>query len=151
MLTRKWNWTKTNETETGRSCRSGWQQRLNGRCEGQTAFLYAGCSLRLSQCCIAVVANFSRPATEPSFCNGGVRGECLGNVHVAALSVAQRSYVVCILHILFKGLSHSAVLTIRWRYNYLTIRLYPLFQTESTRYAQERPMRYSDYSASCVI
>jgi len=74
MLTRKWNWTKTNESETGRSCRSGWQ-RLNGRCEGQTAFLYAGCSLCLSQCCIVVVANFNRPATEPSICNCG-GGEC---------------------------------------------------------------------------
>lgn len=33
-----------------------------------------------------------------------------------------------ILHVLFKGLSHSALLKIRWRYDWLTIRLYPLFQ-----------------------
>jgi hypothetical protein len=103
MLTRKWNWTKTNETETGRSCLSGWQ-RLNGRCEGQqeetqTAFLYAGCSLCLSPYYAVVLANFSYPATRLVRANEG-KGS------IWAMSVTQRRSVVSKLRILFKGLSH---------------------------------------------
>lgn len=124
MLTRKWNWTKTNETETGRSCLSGWQ-RLNGRCEGQqeetqTALLYAGCSLCLSECCVVLVANFSCHATKTSICKwrgGGVSSRLSSRSSVSYSTTPCRTSIA---HIFLRGLSHWTLL--RWDGDTISLR-----------------------------